>query len=597
MGKMASMSLLPNSTRFALSSPRPRGAHRRTRPWASVGWRYSSIFLVALLLLGSIRFTEFGPNDRGERTVSFRVTDGTSGAPLPGARVELGGATAVTDRQGIARFLTGWQEQPVRVSVDGYAGVTSELTTDSGADHSFALQPLQRGAVASPASVPEPTAATTVVTTVAASPEPVAASPVASPAASPAATPVEVTAVAEIQATPDASGLTISGTILTKKGRVISGTYVRVGDDGRFVKDGKFSLSGVEPGATIEISAPGFEDMQIVAEAGDPIAVTLRAREIRAVYLSGAQVGDPAVVRRVLRLADRTEINAVVVDIKEYSVFYETKVRFFQRAGMVIDAFDPKKLVKRFHDHGLYVIARQVVFKDPLVAEHYTDLAVKNKETGDLWRGNEGEAWVNPFLRDLWEPNIELAKEAAGFGFDEIQYDYIRFPSDGDLTVADFGPNYDEEGRVKAIARFLKASQAALKPLGVMLAVDVFGVAVIANDDQGIGQRLADMAPYVDYICPMIYPSHFTPGIFGFDREPNALPYETIQRSLEMAKEKLPGQEHKIRPWLQDFTLGEPEYGPDEVRAQIDATEDEIGYGYMLWNAAVEYTEDALREE
>ena len=170
---------------------------------------------------------------------------------------------------------------------------------------------------------------------------------------------------------------------------------------------------------------------------------------------------------------------------------YDTQVEFFRDADMAVAAFDPAKLVRLLHKNGIYAIAkngiyaiaRQVVFKDPIVAEAYPELAVKVDGSDELWRGGEGEAWVNPFARELWQPNIDLAAEAASFGFDEIQYDYIRFPSDGDLSTADFGPVYDEESRVGAISTFLEASQAAFKPLGLMFGGDVFGVAAIFDDD------------------------------------------------------------------------------------------------------------------
>jgi hypothetical protein len=251
-------------------------------------------------------------------------------------------------------------------------------------------------------------------------------------------------------------------------------------------------------------------------------------------------------------------------------------------------------LVKKFKDHGIYTIARQVVFNDPRVAEANHDLAVQDEVSGDVWRGYDGGAWVNPFKQELWQPNIDLAVEAAGFGFDEIQYDYIRFPSDGDLSTADFGPDYTEEGRVAAIIDFLKMTRKQLEPTGAMLAVDVFGIIAIYPDDQGIGQRLADVAKVVDYVCPMIYPSHFDITSIDVGGEPNDLPYETISTSVYLALDKMPGNELKLRPWLQDFAWGDQPYDADQVRAQITATEEQEGSGWLLWNAGSEFTEDAL---
>jgi hypothetical protein len=271
-------------------------------------------------------------------------------------------------------------------------------------------------------------------------------------------------------------------------------------------------------------------------------------------------------------------------------------VSFFQDAGVVDPTYDPAALVKKFRDHGIYTIARLVVFNDPLVAEAHHDLAIQD-DNGGVWLGSNGSPWVNPFKKALWQPNIDLAVEAAGFGFDEIQYDYVRFPSDGDLSTAEFGNDYTEDGRVAAIVDFLKASRAALAPTGTMLGADVFGIVAIYPDDQGIGQRFADIAKVVDYICPMVYPSHFDESSIDVGGPPNAHPYDTIALSMKLALDKMPGMDLKLRPWLQDFTLGDPPYGATEVRDQINAAESYDTSGWMLWNAASEFTEDALNPQ
>ena len=577
------MALLPSTSRLDLAARDSFRAARERRLAASIGWRYSLIFVAAVLTIGLVRFTSVGPDGDETRVVSFRVTDGASGAPLGGVQVALGEVSTTTDAAGIARFRTGWQTQPVVVRIPGYAALASEITKASSDDHSFALLPDGSPKSVSTAATPLP------ATTREPSDEAVAAS---AAEGTPATTQANPDTAGEVTATQ-----LIAGKVVGPDGKAVAGSYVRLGDRAAGAdRRGRFEIES-DGAAELRVMAPGHAPVDVQAKPGEPVQVELEAVEINAVYLSGAQVGDDATVRRLVRLANDTEINAIVVDIKEYLVFYDTQVEFFRDADMAVDAFDPAKLVRLLHKNGIYAIARQVVFKDPVVAEAYPELAVKVEGSDELWRGGEGEAWVNPFARELWQPNIDLATEAAAFGFDEIQYDYIRFPSDGDLSTADFGPDYDEEGRVAAIADFLEASQAVFKSLGLMFGVDVFGVAAIFDDDQGIGQRLADIAPHVDYICPMVYPSHFTAGIFGFDEEPNALPFETIQLSLESARAKIPGQEHKLRPWLQDFTYGEPAYGQSEVKAQIDATAEEIGFGYMLWNANVEYTTDALGDD
>ena len=269
---------------------------------------------------------------------------------------------------------------------------------------------------------------------------------------------------------------------------------------------------------------------------------------------------------------------------------------------MVVPLYDPVAVVDRLHDEEIYAIARLVVFQDPLVAEHYPEYAVRDENTSDSWRDPNGVAWVNAFHEPLWDANIDLALEAIGMGFDEIQYDYVRFPSDGGLTVADFGPDYSQGAREGAITGFVERSAEAIGPTGAKLALDLFGIIGLFDDDQGIGQRPAKLAPPVDYVCFMIYPSHF--GDDGIIRStpghPNDYPGETITESLERAAEIAPGSVDKFWPWLQDFTQsldGFTEYGPAEVREQIDAVEAFRGNGWMLWNPNNEPSIAALRPE
>ena len=181
-------------------------------------------------------------------------------------------------------------------------------------------------------------------------------------------------------------------------------------------------------------------------------------------------------------------------------------------------------------------------------------------------------------------------------GFDEVQFDYVRFPSDGDLSTAEFGAQYtyQEDERVQTIVDFLTMAREQLTANGVKTAADVFAIVAIFPDDQGIGQRFADFTNVVDYICPMIYPSHFTAGPLGMDESPNANPYDTVLITMNSAAGKVPGQVLKIRPWVQDFTLGDPPYGVAEVQAQVDAALEAGASGWMLWNPDSAFTAGAL---
>ncbi|MER3486641.1 MAG: hypothetical protein C4345_12415, partial [Chloroflexota bacterium] len=388
----------------------------------------------------------------------------------------------------------------------------------------------------------------------------------------------------------------LTGIVTGQDGQPVRDALVRAGEQrARTNRSGTFRMRDVPAGSELTVVAPGFAKKRVTLGQERDIQIALEPQDIRAVYLSGTNAGSPEIVNGLIDLIEQTDLNAIVIDIKEGYVWYDTGVQFFHDAGAVLPRYDPRPLIQELHDRGIYVIARQVVFNDPIVAENRPDLAIKTDD-GETWRGWMGDAWVNPFNRELWQPNIDLAVEAARLGFDEIQYDYIRFPSDGDLTKANFGPNYTEDGRVATIVEFLRASRAALEPTGAMLAVDIFGIVAVYGDDQGIGQRLVDIAPVVDYVCPMIYPSHFNASSIDVGGEPNDYPYETITLSLSLAKQKMPGMERKLRPWLQDFN--QPpfrDYTPDDVRAQIRASEEQGASGWMLWNANNVYTEEALR--
>ena len=222
------------------------------------------------------------------------------------------------------------------------------------------------------------------------------------------------------------------------------------------------------------------------------------------------------------------------------------------------------------------------------IAETYSvhpDLAITDTITGGPWRDKNGVAWVNPMLRELWTPNIDLAVEAANFGFDEIQYDYIRFPTDGDLTRMDFGAEYTEANREAAVQGFLEQSRERLRPTGARQSADVFGFTMLTSDDIGIGQNFANLATILDYLSPMVYPSHYSDGQFGLPGHPNDFPYEIVDISLRAGIEDRGVNPLQIRPWLQDFDLvGMSTYGEAEVRAQIQAANEHGTSGWMLWD-------------
>ena len=314
----------------------------------------------------------------------------------------------------------------------------------------------------------------------------------------------------------------------------------------------------------------------------------------KAIHFNPAFSDDPNAVAPLVDLIDRTELNALVVDVKEDGVYYDTGVQLFQDAGDVLPLYDVTDLLDTLRAHDIYAIARLVVFKDTTLAEARPDLAVGDATTGGVWHDVNGVAWVNPFAAEVREANADLAVELAKLGFAEIQFDYVRFPTDGDLDAMDFGRPVTEAIRTQAIVDFLGACGKKLAPTEARVGADVFGFTLLL-DDLGIGQNVGPIAKVVDYVCPMVYPSHFPNGSIAVDGHPNDFPSETIAISMAAGERKLPDQAAKLRPWLQDFSLpGLREYGPADVRAQIDAAEAAGVGGWMVWNAANDYHETAF---
>ncbi len=317
---------------------------------------------------------------------------------------------------------------------------------------------------------------------------------------------------------------------------------------------------------------------------------------VRAIYLNPRITDSWDGFMALVELIGRTELNALVIDIKDEQVFYPTGVSLFQDTGTVAPLYDVSAMLAVLADHDIYSIGRLVVFKDSLVAEARPDLAIKDTETGDLWRDMNGVAWVNPLREELWEANAALAVEAGTLGFDEIQYDYVRFPTDGDLSRMDFGTPLTEETRTAAITSFAEMSFNRLAPTGAKLAADIFGYTLLVPGDLGIGQNADRLAPFFDTLCPMVYPSHFPEGSLLVPGHPNDYPYETIRISMEAGASKVNGQTRKLRPWLQDFSLpGMTPYTITDVRAQIDAAEATNTGGWLMWNPDNVYAEETFR--
>ncbi len=321
---------------------------------------------------------------------------------------------------------------------------------------------------------------------------------------------------------------------------------------------------------------------------------------IKAIYITSWSAGTPSRIDYIADLVDKTEVNAVVIDIKDYSgyVAYDTDIEEVQKYGAEeIRISKINSLIKRLHDKNVYVIGRVTVFQDPVLAKARPDLAVKNSVTGSVWKDRKGLSWADPASKEVWDYNVAIAKDALNSGFDEINFDYIRFPSDGDLSVMKY-PFYDgiklKQYVIKDFFVYLRENLS-----GAKISADLFGLATIQKDDLGIGQIIEFAYASFDFVCPMVYPSHYAVGFLGY-KNPADYPYEVVKYSMDSAVLKLKASgvaTSKLRPWLQDFDLG-AEYGEAEVKAQIKAVYDsEVNDGWMLWDPSNVYTKEALVAE
>ena len=305
---------------------------------------------------------------------------------------------------------------------------------------------------------------------------------------------------------------------------------------------------------------------------------------IKGVYLTSWTASDSEKIDYFINLARNTELNAVIIDIKEVD-------------GLIaIDNIIPnlQEVIEKFHQENVYTIARIVVFKDGLLPKTRPELALKNQQ-GRLWRDWAGYTWLDPASQDVWDYHIDIAKQAIKLGFDEINFDYIRFPSDGNISTIIY-PIWDEIlSKPEVIREFFKYVDQQLKPFNVFLSADLFGLTMIREDDMNIGQILEYALPYFDFICPMVYPSHYPPTFEGY-LNPADHPYEIIKMNLENGKQRAVGARAKLRPWLQDFSLGAI-YNKKMIELQKQAVYDTDSYGWLLWNPASRYTEEALERD
>jgi hypothetical protein len=389
----------------------------------------------------------------------------------------------------------------------------------------------------------------------------------------------------------------------TAVGRVVDAVTRRsivgasVTSDGEVAHTDAQGVFHAKPSALLRVRAPGYRRRDIPAAVPTTV-IELEPFAPKALYLSVFGIGASALREPALRLIETTELNAVVIDVKgdRGLVPYRSTVALATEVGAqaVITIKDPSALLAGFREKGIYTIARIVVFKDDPLARRRPDLAVRDRD-GRVWRDREHLAWTDPFRPEVRDYNLALAVEAARHGFDEIQFDYVRFPDAAGLAYAQ---SSTRASRGRAIEDFLAEARRRLAPYNVFLAADVFGYVCWNESDTGIGQTLETLVAHLDYLSPMLYPSSFQFGIPGY-RNPVTHPAEIVGRSLARAAERTGLPAVRFRPWLQafrDYAFDRRPFGAEEIRAQIGAAETFGANGWMLWNPQNVYARDGLRE-
>lgn len=323
------------------------------------------------------------------------------------------------------------------------------------------------------------------------------------------------------------------------------------------------------------------------------------APTVKGIYVTAYSAGGSRMAS-LIDLLDKTELNSMVIDIKddEGYITYKTDNAKLQQLGHPQPFIkDIRKTMAALKQHKIYPIARIVVFKDTILAKKHPELSYVTKN-GTVWKNGKGDSFVNPYRKEVWDYNIEIAKEAAKLGFKEIQFDYVRFPEGFEKKAAALKFTKSEQSRVDIVSGFVEYAKKELAPLGVRVSVDIFGYAASVPAAEGIGQDFVKISNGVDVICPMIYPSHYSTGWFK-QKDPDRAPYATIKGAMNDTHKKLnPLGDKKpiIRPWIQDFTaswLGKghyTKYGTAEVQAQIKALNDSGVQEYLLWSAGNKYT-------
>jgi hypothetical protein len=312
--------------------------------------------------------------------------------------------------------------------------------------------------------------------------------------------------------------------------------------------------------------------------------------EVRGVHVTMGLASLPGKLDHYLSIPGLTALELDVKDENGEVGFLMPATSLARKVGASKPYYKARVVADKARAKGVYLIGRVVVFEDPMLTASRPDLAIQTSG-GGVWQNYAGLGWANPYDKRVWDYVLSVGKAAARSGFDEIQFDYVRFPSDGPIESAVF-PGKTAEPQPWTIVRFVHYASKQLEPLGVRLSVDVFGLS--ATRDLGVGQKPGRLAKYVDAVSPMVYPSHYNPGEFGLP-DPSSAPGRTVALSLRDFRNAMLGRKAMLIPWLEDFSLTSDRRPPEEVQAQIDAARRTGAKGFLLWNPNGVYTEELLK--
>jgi hypothetical protein len=380
----------------------------------------------------------------------------------------------------------------------------------------------------------------------------------------------------------------LKGRVTTSNGVGVEGATVQVGD---LVVDteefGSFEITAA-PTGPVEVTKAAWAPVTADWDGSESrLELTLDPFMVRGLRVDAETAADPDRLEAILRLADTTMVNTLVLDTKNEAgtVHHASEVAFPASIGNPAAFYDVEEVLAAAETRDLYTITRVVTFQDPVAALEMPDNAIHDVD-GGLWFNNSGFGWLDPTDREAWEYPLSLATEACGLGFDEIQFDYVRFPTDGDISRVVTDEDVDGTTRTETIAAFLDEARNRLHPLGCAVSADIFAIVLSTEDDQGLGQRPESLSRSVDALSPMVYPSHYSPGWLGYGN-PNDYPAEVTANALESGMPRIVGGA-VLRPWLQGFS-----WTAEEIAAAIFEAEYR-GLGWMLWNARSEHDPDSL---